>query len=391
METKIERIGYKKEKERDIKAQAKRCLEGYMNVYDMSKDLGTQLFADAPTLYLNPTERLHIANIINPNEAFATVLASGDFAIEASFHGAKKILTFDINKNQYYPAALKIKALQNMDMNEFYNFFMNEKSKQHLSPELYTELKKRSESDPRLYAFLDEIFNQKKQDLQYQRVYFNRMSQEKKSLLEMMGIDIENLSPYMMDRVFNNLFGDYKNSTLNRTITGQGGVVTEGTYMEYVVPYMTAQEKIKDTSISFLKTDATNLKTSLEKENTDFDRFSAIYLSNVPEYLNKDVFMKAVKEELMPLLTDNGVLAFCVQATDIKRLNMSDDELAKVKASTAYMSDAPELLITHQLINSTESLRTLREEYNVDLEEIETLTELNGQDEKDTFVYVKKK
>ena len=35
METKIERIGYKKEKERDVKSQAKRCINDHVGIKDL--------------------------------------------------------------------------------------------------------------------------------------------------------------------------------------------------------------------------------------------------------------------------------------------------------------------------------------------------------------------
>ena len=91
-EKKIEKISSKNEKEKNVRNQAKSCLSKRVVLTDPTTNLSKQLFEDAPTLYLNPTEKMHISNLVVPNSKFLTVLSSGDFVIDASFHGASEIL-----------------------------------------------------------------------------------------------------------------------------------------------------------------------------------------------------------------------------------------------------------------------------------------------------------
>ena len=388
-ETIIERIGYKKEKERDIRAQAKKCINDHVQINDLNKGLSNQMFEDAPTLYLNPTERLHISNLVIPNEAFATVLAGSDFAIDAAFHGARKILTFDINSNQYYPAALKLKALQNMSYDEYVTFLINNKGKYHLSPDVYNELKRRAEKDLNLYAYIDELMSAKKQATQHVRSGLRKLLGGNLNLAYQMGLDIDNMSECELEMAMSMVLPGFNQSPFYRTFTGTGGHIAEDSYLENNETYDKAVERVKDSKISFLKTDVTKLKSTLEKYDTDFDKFASIYLSNIPEYLTKEEFMKALKEEIMPLVIDNGTVAFCIQATSIKTLTAKEDEINKIKQKLSR-GNAGDLLINSQLTNSIETFKTLQEEYKIDYEEIPTLARVNGIDEKDTFVYVKK-
>lgn len=390
METKIERIGYKKEKERDVKSQAKRCINDHVGIKDLSEHLSNQMFEDAPTLYLNPTERLHISNLVIPNEAFATVLAGADFAIDAAFHGANKILTFDINSNQYYPAALKIKALQNMSYDEYIAFLINNSNKYHLSPEIYTELKRRAERDQNLYAYMDEIMSAKKQAEQHVRSGLRKITNGNIALAYQMGLDLDGMSECELEMAMSMVIPGFNQSAFYRTFTGTGGHIAEDSYLENNDSYDKAVERVKNSKISFLKTDVTKLKTELEKHDTDFDKFGSIYLSNIPEYLTKTEFMKALNEELMPLLTDNGVIAYCIQATNIKTLTASEDEINKIKQKLERGSIG-DLLIKSQLTNSIDIFNELQKEYKIDYEEIKTLAKVNGINENDTFVYIKKK
>ena len=101
-EIKINLIGSKLEKPLAVKKRASRCVQGKCRITSLSDNLSKQMFDDAPTLYLNPTEKMILSDVIETSDPVATVLGSGDFAIESSFHNVNEILTFDINSNQYY-------------------------------------------------------------------------------------------------------------------------------------------------------------------------------------------------------------------------------------------------------------------------------------------------
>ena len=290
-EQKFDKINSRKEKEKNVREQAKKCLNRKVVLNDPTTDLSKQLFEDAPILYLNPTEKMHISNLVDENSKFLTVLGSGDFAIDASFHGASEVLAFDINRNQYYPAALKVKGLQHMNYDEYWKFFSDVESSDYLSSELYNKLKRVSKNDNLLYAFFDEIIAQKEMD-----------SHRLKQALRKYGIDMEMLNQIgsflgmnsemnevELDMVLNRMNLGYAGSSVYRTISGLAGFKTKGTYLENEDSYKEAQEKIKKTKLSFTKTDLTRLKSNLEAAGKR-DKFNSIYLSNVPEYIDGTLF-----------------------------------------------------------------------------------------------------
>lgn len=94
------------------------------------KDQPYQFFWNGPT-YLFTTENIgayldKIPNIQNQN--VLSVCSSGDHAFECLLRGAKRVDVFDINYLQKYILELKTKMIQNLDYQDFYNFFFDKKS-----------------------------------------------------------------------------------------------------------------------------------------------------------------------------------------------------------------------------------------------------------------------
>lgn len=391
-ERKIIKTNSRKEKEKEIRKQAKKCLSDKVVLTDPTTNLSKQLFEDAPTLYLNPTERMHISNLVVPNSRFLTVLGSGDFAIDASFHGAKEVLAFDINKNQYYPAALKVKGLQNMNYEDYWNFFSNVESPDYLSMDVYNKLKKESDFDKSLYAFFDEVISQKENDRRSLKLFLKKMGLDL-NMLNQIGLLFGNnseMNEVELDIALSRMNLGYSGSSVYRTISGLAGFKTKGTYMEDEQSYKETQEKIKATKLSFTKADLARLKSVLESTGNK-EKFNAIYLSNVPEYINGDVFANIVENQLMPILEDGGVISYCCQSTDIKTLNINETELNELKNNTGVLINGfTNPVSLFQRINSIEALNLLREKYEIELQEEETAAEINGLDSNDSYVYIKK-
>jgi hypothetical protein len=219
-ETKIDLIGFKIEKPLAVKKKASRCIRGKVRISSLGENLSKQMFDDAPTLYLNPTERMRFSDIISTSDPVATVLGSVDFAIESSFHGVNDILTFDINSNQYYMAALKLKGLQNMSYQDYWNFFSNVDSQAWMSPEQYKKLQAQAENDPSLYAFFDEMMEQRMcEDKQRKTIISSN------PLLEMI---LSGEPDIYVDRALT-CFSGYEPSAVFRTISGSSGVKDKGT------------------------------------------------------------------------------------------------------------------------------------------------------------------
>lgn len=120
-------------------------------------------------------------------------------------------------------------------------------------------------------------------------------------------------------------------------------------------------------------------------------KFQSIYLSNVPEFINGEIFARTVSKQLMPLLNDGGCIAYCCQGTSIDFLNMADGQLNNLKNQLAVASPVFENLVAQQLLNSIEGLRLIKNDFNVDFYEVPTFCEGNGISDKDTYIYVKKR
>lgn len=389
----IEIIGRKINKQKIIRERARECLKGKWKITDLSRDLATQMYDDGPGLYLNPTERFVISDLIVPNEPFATVLGSGDFAIEAAFHGARDILTFDINSNQYYPAALKLKGLQNFSYDDYWNFFSNTDSSAWFSPEKYRELKRLAEQDTALYAFIDEIMKQREEESKVRRSFLNLGAHILEKEYGYKGTKGEDINEVLLDYIMTQM--GYEPSTVFRTIAGMEMEKQAGTYVESSLSYQQAQSTIKRARIAFIKADLTRLRTVLMSSAYSKkigDGFQSVYLSNIPEFINGEIFGRTVEEQLLPLLKNGGTIAYCCQGTSEKTLNMSQHDLNALRNNLNSMESSFEALQLQQLINSAYGLKMLRgiSGVNVDFREVPTFCDANGLEGKDTFVYVKK-
>jgi len=385
-ENKINWFGGSVEKPVIIQKQAAKCIQGRTRLSSLQEDLPRQLFEDAPTLYLNPTEKMIISDLVSGSEPVATVLGSGDFAIDASMHGARDILTFDINSNQYYVAALKLKALQNLSYEDFWNFFSNLESKDWLSSVIYEKLKSCAEKDLGLYAFFDELMTQRiKEDKRRERII---------SDLRLFNMRLPDVCDVMLDEYLSRMLPNYEISSVFRTISGMGGEKQVGTYLKDEQSYHCAKTAIAETNISFVKADLIRLKSVLERLKK-FDladaRFQSIYLSNVPEFINGEIFAKTVSEQLMSLLNVGGRIAYCCQGTSIDFLNMNDNLLNNLKNQLSVASPVYKNLSAQQLLNVVEGLRLIKENFDVEFSEVPTLCNDNGICDKDTYVYIKKR
>ena len=399
-ETKIELIGsgFKRQKPNEIRLDANNCIKGYVDIKGIfdSQNLSEKMFRDAPTLYLNPTEILYLSDIIVPNERFATVLSSGDFAIEGSFHGARDILTFDINKYQYYIAALKLKALQNMSYDDYIAFLGNSRSESYLSSYFFDMLKETSENDYSLYAFISEIIKHHEMEKVYRKFVIFGL----KGGIPELGPIIAGKGPVEIDYVLSTLFQDYKRSDVFRTISGMDADRLPGSYLENEDSYRNAQESIKETNIKHAKVDLSNLKDYLDKskytKDPDFKGFSGIYLSNIPEYINGEKFSDIVKNQLMPLLKDDGVIQYCIQGLDpqlLTEIKLLDD--VPYSGEIKDPKTLGEILQYYQTKNATDGLHILKSLYKTDLIAEKSLAHEHNDSfilsNKDTFVRIRKK
>ena len=376
---------------------------------DCDGELSTQLFKDASIMYLNPTEDMVLKNFVKDDDCIATVLSSGDFVLESIFHGAKNILAFDINGLQLYPASLKISALQNLNYNDYFTFLSEPAIiDKFLSSSMYRNLKDLSFLDANVCNFFNYFF------LEYDKAYNNIYNLLSNNFLinNILGINPGRYSKneYMkiMSHKLGPLFGFVSSNKLSlfeicRLVDYSGQIApifdmlhgcmgdrNIGTYTENEDSFNKTKEKIAGANIEFIRTDILSLKDSLKTSgylnSPLFKGFDSIYLSNIPEYIDGEVFADAVSRQLVPLLSDDGCIVYCCQGVSTKSLNsrMSNDDI-----NFFSLINNPISAIQYQ--NDLVAFSLLKRRYKLDTEETNTHSNLNGLEDKDTFVYLKKR
>ena len=61
--------------------------------------------------------------VVKDGDTIATVYGSGDFALDAVFHGAREVVGFDINEFQYPVGAFKTMSLEILSYSDYFTFF----------------------------------------------------------------------------------------------------------------------------------------------------------------------------------------------------------------------------------------------------------------------------
>ena len=95
------------------------------------KSLDTENFSSISQIYSFTTENIsgYFKYIDFENKSILTVSGSGDHIINAIYCGAKNVVGFDINYLALIFTELKLVALENLEYEEFLNYFLiNEKS-----------------------------------------------------------------------------------------------------------------------------------------------------------------------------------------------------------------------------------------------------------------------
>ena len=92
-------------------------------------------------------------DVVKKDSVCATVLSSGDFALDSIFNGAREVITFDINENQLYSASLKLAAIQNVGYEDYYNFLANSCCDSFLSNDIYSFIKEKSNDESFVFEF----------------------------------------------------------------------------------------------------------------------------------------------------------------------------------------------------------------------------------------------
>lgn len=416
-EVEIKNLEQRKTRERDSEKEALRCLSNKYIELSSIDNLSRDLFENSYRLYINPTEELNMGSIVKSDKPVLTVLASGDFALEAAFHGAKEIVTFDINRLQWYPASLKLTGLQNMDYNDYWNFFSDASHDNYLSPKQYERLKRTAKNNPLLFSFFNVLMDRRMMDQKKFKKYIrdhkeyeiivdliNDLSskdEEKRKkaqqVFNFMGTNIDfKPSEIEYDMLLHMFDPSYETSRFLKCLVGLGGTKVKDSYIESEESFNKTKELIKNVDIKFVKSDLSKLRTALERtgylKNPNFQGFQSIYLSNIPEYISGDKFEEIVENELMPLLEDGGIIAYCCQGTSRKSLQLTSEEINNLKKTANLKNDTVGKSIFSDIhkINNIEGYLLLKDKYPIEIIDAKKLSVTNGADDKGMFIYIKK-
>ena len=414
----IENLNPRKLKSKEMIKMAEDCLGGNRQIelapIDFYRDgyICQKLFDDSKTIYLNPTERLIMGDIVKEGDSFATVLGSGDFLLDGVYHGAREVVAFDINKHQLPAASLKVKGLQKLDFDSFWSFFSDVRSDQYLSQEVYNRIKEGDKTNV-LFSFWDVLMSIRgeertriSKDPMYQQFKnFSKlidedpelfMSQVAAALFSGMSVEgIVNFNEFYFDQAMIATNPSYKPSRIFKLLKGLGGEKFPGSYIESESSYLETRERLDASKLLYLKSDLCELKPKLLGTNkfrgTKFDGFNSIYLSNVPEYIDGNTFVNVVTEQLMPLLKDDGCIVYCCQGVDPQVLKTTSlDEITDMKVRS-LRKGGEDFIWAFQEINDIEGYQNLANLYDVSTTTTDVFGACNGKADTDVFVKVKRK
>lgn len=388
-----------------------------INFFDLNpnENLSSAIFTNSPHIYLNPTEVMKIGDFVHEGNDFATVLGSGDFALEAVHSKANSILCFDINKYQFPIILLKTEAMQSLSFEEYYNFFSNEKSDDFLSPKIYMKIKNNARKNSRysyLFNFWDKIFAVREKEIVELRKdpLYNLLLKIKNNVpLETLNPQERMLFPELKQMLVNgkqNLLENFSpsqfyilaqilripiKSKISDLFQGTSGLNIQSQYLSNSSNYQETKNLLPNSSISYIRSDLAKLKRNIMRVKAfqnGFSGFDSMYLSNVPEYIDGKSFFEIVSEELMPLMKDNGQIVYCVQATNPEVLKSTKAELEYRKDNLSDCTKNP--IFEMQEIFSTEGYQLLKEHFDISMESIDTLSQINGNGEKDLYLTIRK-
>ena len=369
-------VGNRQLSSSELEKMGRECISSYsqkrkvsINDYENADKLSVALFEDSPHIYVNPTENLVLGNYVRDGDTIATVYGSGDFALDAVFHGAKEVVGFDINKFQYPVGAFKTMALEILSYSDYFTFFSDTRSSLYLDKCIYDKIKL---GNPRnkFYKFWDSIINQYDKDKQVLRGD------------PMVGMG--EFSLFEIALTYAKVMG-IKCAKIPKLIMGPQGVQSSGSYNENAKSYEATREKLKSSRISFLRSSLLNLRRQLVLSkylNSDFSGFDTIYLSNVPEYIKGDAFVDAVKKQLMPLLKDDGSIVYCCQGRDPEILSGGASSLSSENNLSVDAIQEKNDVIAFDMLSKM---------YDVSFDTAKTLSDFNGPGNYDTFVKIMKK
>lgn len=389
-------------------ALAQKCLDNHGKIIDpgaitdKANDFSKNYFEHNPHFYINPTEKLCMQALVGQGDKVATVLGSGDFALDAVYQGASRVDTFDINEYQEALASIKIASAGLMSYQDYMNFYSDPLSAKYLDPFLFKKVQKSADNHDS-FSFLSALMAVKRMDdmsLKRNKVYqlikdiaarkkrgVSLSSTEYEFIMFLMsfGIDINDyldLSDIQLYYFISFISNDIVCHVYD-IIMGQEYKPVSGAYNEDKTSFSKMQGLLESVPISFTPGNITTLNGF---GGTGYD---SIYLSNIPEYFNETQFLQTFPN-LMGLLQDDGMIGYVVQNMSFEELQnwslgkQNADYEMLVRADKEKNIDALNIL---RRMNSQFGFAFLKANYDVSLEKLSP----NSSFKPDVLVRVRKR
>ena len=250
-----------------------------------SKSLMHPEFNEYSSIYTFTTENLngYIKKLNLKNKKVLTVTASLDHMLNLVLNGVKEIDNYDINKNTYFFANLKIAAMKVLSYDEFLNFFSGCEDKMTM-----TFVSKKINENPLVldYKVYMKIRPYLPEDCVY---YWDLMYKE----FNYNGKEMESRFCFSSDKK---------------------GSISNNEYLKNELNYNKTKNNLNSVKVNFYATDFLNLHNLPNK-------YDCILCSNIYDYLvsdwynviSEDDFNKYVNDSLSNILNDNGIIALSYQ------------------------------------------------------------------------------
>jgi S-adenosylmethionine:diacylglycerol 3-amino-3-carboxypropyl transferase len=199
------------------------------------------------------------------NKRVLSVIGSGDQIINAYFFGAKEVVGFDINKYAPFILELKVSAILNLTLIEFFKFFGRDMSSGTLDVNLYKKIKKDLSSGAR--GFFNRIY--KDCDYKGKKLinsdYFRQRSMMKASAVDI-NIYLKSKKDYLKcreiirNRHLQSLELDINDILKSRKLTGKFDIIN----LSNVLNYLTGNTE-KDKILKVLANTTKNVSKRLKR------------------------------------------------------------------------------------------------------------------------------
>lgn len=275
-------------------------------------DFAGNFFRNNPHFYLNGSDNVirSVSTNVKEGDIVLTVGASGDYMLDSILYGAKEVVNYDINAIQYYVCCLKLWAIQTLDYNEYINFFTNFRvSGDYLSYKVFEKIIAPFENEA-AYPFWKRFAKQRR----VENVAARQIIKELGFMVRMIGgvnateqemiyALCSSMGPSMMPDKFSAM----------RLVNVPDAKIDCLGYLSSEDNYYKTRELLKDVNLSFVISNIDDIKNKLSVSQ----KFDVVFLSNIPFYLSTTSIINSIKEQLLPILTADGVISMYHQSMRI--------------------------------------------------------------------------